>query len=59
MPFGIAIAAGAFAALNPCEFPLLPAYLSLYIGADEDALPAASTRRRRACSSGCSSPSVS
>lgn len=44
MPIGIALAAGALAALNPCGFPLLPAYLSLYVGADEGSLPRASTR---------------
>lgn len=44
MPIGIAIAAGALAALNPCGFPLLPAYLSLYVGADEASLPRAPTR---------------
>ncbi len=44
MPIGIALAAGALAALNPCGFPLLPAYLSLYVGADEGSLPRAPTR---------------
>ena len=30
--------------INPCAFPLLPAFLSYYLGADEDRLPAAPTR---------------
>jgi cytochrome c-type biogenesis protein len=30
--------------VNPCGFPLLPAFLSFYVGADEEQLPAASTR---------------
>jgi cytochrome c-type biogenesis protein len=30
--------------VNPCGFPLLPAFLSFYVGADERALPRASTR---------------
>ncbi|MDQ3985905.1 MAG: cytochrome c biogenesis CcdA family protein [Actinomycetota bacterium] len=44
MPIGIAIVAGALAGVNPCGFPLLPAFLSLYIGADEESLPRASSR---------------
>jgi hypothetical protein len=32
------------AVVNPCGFPLLPAFLSFYLGADEDRLPAAPTR---------------
>jgi cytochrome c biogenesis protein CcdA len=30
--------------VNPCGFPLLPAFLSYYLGADEDRLPPAPTR---------------
>jgi cytochrome c-type biogenesis protein len=30
--------------VNPCGFPLLPAFLSFYLGADEQRLPRASTR---------------
>ena len=30
--------------MNPCGFPLLPAFLSFYLGADERQLPRASTR---------------
>lgn len=44
MPIAVAVAAGALAALNPCGFPLLPAYLSLYAGANEESLPSAPTR---------------
>lgn len=44
MPIAVALAAGALAALNPCGFPLLPAYLSLYVGADDASLPSAPTR---------------
>lgn len=36
--------AGALAMLNPCAFPLLPAFLSFYVGADERQLPQASNR---------------
>lgn len=44
VPIGIAIIAGALAGVNPCGFPLLPAFLSLYVGAAEDSLPRATTR---------------
>lgn len=44
MPIGIAIVAGALAGVNPCGFPLLPAFLSFYVGADEDNLPKAPAR---------------
>lgn len=44
MPIGIAIVAGALASVNPCGFPLLPAFLSFYVGADEEFLPRASAR---------------
>jgi cytochrome c-type biogenesis protein len=30
--------------VNPCGFPLLPAFLSYYLGADEEQLPSAPTR---------------
>ena len=33
--FGFAFAAGMVAAVNPCGFAMLPAYLSLYLGANE------------------------
>ena len=34
-PLGFAFAAGLASAFNPCGFAMLPAYLGLYIGADE------------------------
>jgi cytochrome c-type biogenesis protein len=40
----IALVGGALATLNPCSFPLLPAFLSFYAGAEEGTLPRASTR---------------
>ena len=40
----VALAAGALATINPCGFPLLPAFLSYYVAADERALPPARTR---------------
>jgi cytochrome c-type biogenesis protein len=44
VPFSIALTAGGLAVVNPCAFPLLPAFLSFYLGVDEERLPAASTR---------------
>jgi len=38
------VVAGGLATLNPCGFPLLPAYLSFYVGADEERLPSAPSR---------------
>ncbi len=35
LPFGFAFGAGMVAAINPCGFAMLPAYLSLYLGAQE------------------------
>ncbi|MDP8925911.1 MAG: cytochrome c biogenesis CcdA family protein [Actinomycetota bacterium] len=37
LPVGYAFGAGMIAAVNPCGFAMLPAYLSLYLGAQEDA----------------------
>ena len=34
-PLGFAFAAGVAAAFNPCGFAMLPAYMGLYMGADE------------------------
>lgn len=39
LPLALALVAGALASVNPCGFPLLPAFLSFYVGADEDDLP--------------------
>jgi len=36
--------AGGLSVVNPCGFPLLPAFLSFYFGADEEQLPPAPTR---------------
>jgi cytochrome c biogenesis protein CcdA len=36
LPVGYAFGAGMIAAVNPCGFAMLPAYLSLYLGAKED-----------------------
>jgi cytochrome c biogenesis protein CcdA len=36
LPVGYAFGAGMVAAVNPCGFAMLPAYLSLYVGAKED-----------------------
>jgi cytochrome c biogenesis protein CcdA len=36
LPFGYAFAAGMVAAVNPCGFALLPAYLALYLGSGPD-----------------------
>jgi cytochrome c-type biogenesis protein len=44
VPISIALAAGGLAVVNPCGFPLLPAFLSFYLGAEEQTLPRAPTR---------------
>jgi cytochrome c biogenesis protein CcdA len=44
VPLSLALVAGGLSVLNPCGFPLLPAFLSFYLGADERALPRAPTR---------------
>ena len=36
LPVGYAVGAGMVAAVNPCGFAMLPAYLSLYLGAKEE-----------------------
>ena len=43
VPISIALVAGGLAVINPCGFPLLPAFLSYYLGADERRRPAAPT----------------
>ena len=35
---------GALSVLNPCGFPLLPAFLSFYVGTDDTRLPSAASR---------------
>src|SRR4051794_24375712 len=44
VPLSIALTAGGLAVVNPCGFPLLPAFLSFYLGVDEEKLPRAPTR---------------
>src|SRR5881394_244165 len=44
VPVSVALVAGGLAVINPCGFPLLPAFLSFYLGADERRLPPAPTR---------------
>ena len=46
LPFGIAFAAGMVAAVNPCGFAMLPAYLSLYLGNEEGGFAERSATRR-------------
>jgi cytochrome c-type biogenesis protein len=43
-PITLALAAGGLSTVNPCGFAMLPAYLSFYVGADEDQLPTATSR---------------
>ena len=40
----LAAVTGALSVLNPCGFPLLPAFLSFYVGTDDTRLPSAGTR---------------
>ncbi len=44
VPVSVALVAGGLAVVNPCGFPLLPAFLSFYLGADDRKLPRAPTR---------------
>jgi cytochrome c biogenesis protein CcdA len=44
VPVALALVAGGLATLNPCGFPLLPAFLTFYVGADAEQLPRAPTR---------------
>ena len=44
VPLSVALVAGGLAVVNPCGFPLLPAFVSYYLGSDEGRLPRASTR---------------
>jgi cytochrome c-type biogenesis protein len=44
VPLALALVAGALASVNPCGFPLLPAFLSFYVGAKEEDLPRAPAR---------------
>ena len=40
----LAAITGALSVLNPCGFPLLPAFLSFYVGTDDARLPSAASR---------------
>jgi len=53
VPISIALVAGGLAVVNPCGFPLLPAFLSFYLGADEQRLPSASSRVLQGLVVGC------
>ena len=44
LPLGLALVAGGLATVNPCGFPLLPAFLSVYVGAREERLPPVGSR---------------
>lgn len=44
-PLGFAFAAGMASAVNPCGFAMLPAYLGLYLGGDQEAAQATSPAR--------------
>jgi cytochrome c biogenesis protein CcdA len=44
VPISIALVAGGLSVVNPCGFPLLPAFLSYYLGVDETRLPRAPSR---------------
>ena len=44
VPVILALLAGALAPLNPCGFPLLVAFLSFYVGAEEQSLPRPANR---------------
>ncbi|MGH3087576.1 MAG: cytochrome c biogenesis CcdA family protein [Rubrobacteraceae bacterium] len=48
LPFGFAFGAGIVAAVNPCGFAMLPAYLSLYLGSQEEGFEKRSTVGRAA-----------
>jgi cytochrome c-type biogenesis protein len=46
LPFGFAFGVGMVAAVNPCGFAMLPAYLSLYLGTEEGDFSKRSPARR-------------
>ena len=46
LPLGFAFGAGIVAAVNPCGFAMLPAYLSLYLGSQEEGFEKRSAIRR-------------
>ncbi len=46
LPVGFAFGAGMVSAANPCGIALLPSYLSIYLGGEEDDLEKRSTLTR-------------
>ena len=46
LPFGYAFGAGMVATVSPCGIAMLPAYVSLYLGAQEEGFWAKSPLRR-------------
>ncbi len=51
-PLTLALAAGGLSTVNPCGFAMLPAYLTFYVGADEDELPTATSRTAQGLKTG-------
>jgi cytochrome c biogenesis protein CcdA len=51
-PLTLALAAGGLSTINPCGFAMLPAYLTFYVGADEDQLPTAKSRTAQGLKTG-------
>jgi cytochrome c-type biogenesis protein len=51
-PLTLALAAGGLSTINPCGFAMLPAYLTFYVGADEDQLPSATSRTAQGLKTG-------
>jgi cytochrome c-type biogenesis protein len=47
-PIAYAFTAGLVATVNPCGFPMLPAYLSYFVGADDEVVAGPGTRVLRA-----------
>lgn len=45
LPLGFAFAAGMVSSMNPCGFPLLPAYLGLFLGESDEEEGAGAARR--------------
>ncbi|MCX2726688.1 cytochrome c biogenesis CcdA family protein [Thermomicrobium sp. 4228-Ro] len=45
LPFGYSFGAGMLAAVNPCGFAMLPAYLALFLGNNEESTTSGTARR--------------
>jgi cytochrome c-type biogenesis protein len=52
VPIALSFTAGLVAAVNPCGFPMLPAYLSFFIGGDDDDVDARARVPRALLSAG-------